>query len=360
MARRAAVWADGRARRRVLSVQVDTQLTTSEPGRIPRLARELEDAGYDGMWTSETAHNPFLPLVAASYSTERMTLGTAVAIAFARNPMTVAYAAWDLQRYARGRFRLGLGSQVRPHIERRFSMQWSSPARRMDEFIRALSTIWRSWETGDPLEFRGEFYQHTLMTPFFTPDVADFGRPPVLLAAVGPAMTRVAAQVADGILLHSFSSADYVRARVLPLIDREISERVSKPTSFEISVRAFVVSGKTSAEVAQATAGVRRQIAFYASTPAYQPILEFHGLADLGAELHRLSRTGDNRRWQAMTDLVPDALVDALTVTGSSKDVASGLLERYGDYANRIRVYTPYAHGGVVERAVAEQLGRSL
>lgn len=335
------------------AMKLDTQLVASDPVELPATARDLERRGYDGIWTSETAHDPFLPLAVASYHTERIALGTAVTVAFSRNPMTVAYVANDLQRYCHGRFRLGLGSQVRGHIERRFSMPWSEPAQRMREFIAALSAVWRSWESGEPLRFTGKFYRHTLMTPFFTPQPHPFGRPPVLLAAVGPAMTRVAGEVADGILLHSFSSAEYVRAKVLPAIDAELAARGRGRESFEIAARAFVASGRTAAEVAAAVAGVRRQISFYGSTPAYRPILTFHGHGDLADELHRLSRTDDDRRWQAMADLVPDDLLETLALTGSGSEVADALVTRYGDFADRLRLYTPYAHGATVEREIA-------
>lgn len=337
-------------------MKVDTQLTTSDPDAIPGDVRRLENRGYDGLWTSETAHDPFLSLAAASYHTQKVTLGTAVSIAFARNPMTVAYTANDLQRYCRGRFCLGLGSQVRGHIQRRFSMPWSEPARRMREFIEAVRQIWRSWEEGVWLDFEGEFYRHTLMTPFFTPEVHPFGRPSILLAAVGPAMTRAAGEAADGVLLHSFSSADYVRAHVLPVLDEKLAKRGRERKSFEIAARAFVASGRNDEQLSTAVASIRQQIAFYASTPAYRPILSFLGLEALGDELHRMSRTDDERRWQNMAQLVPDALFDALAVTGAPAEVADTLIARYGDYADRLRLYVPYPHGRVVEEAVVDRL----
>lgn len=337
-------------------MRLDTQLAAADPHRIPEVTRSLEERGYDGAWTSETAHDPFLPIVAASYATHRMQLGTAVAVAFARTPMSVAYTSYDLQSFCRGRFRLGLGSQVLGHIERRFSMPWSHPAPRMREFIRALGEIWRAWEEGVPLEFEGDFYRHTLMTPFFTPQRHGHGRPPVLLAAVGPEMTKVAGEVADGILLHSFASADYVSVHVLPVLDAALERRGRSRESFEVSARAFVASGRDDRQIVEAIDGVRKQIAFYASTPAYRAILKHHGMEELGAELHRLSKGGDAGRWETMAALVPDSLLEALMVAGTPEEAADALIARYGHFADRLRVYTPYPHGAEAERLVVRHL----
>ncbi|MGZ4764738.1 MAG: TIGR03617 family F420-dependent LLM class oxidoreductase, partial [Ilumatobacteraceae bacterium] len=240
-------------------------------------AKETEAAGYDGAWTSETAHDPFLPLLLAAEHTERLELGTSIAVAFARNPMTLAHTGWDLQAFSKGRFILGLGSQIKPHITKRFSMEWSHPAPRMREMILAIRAIWHTWQTGAPLAFRGEFYTHTLMTPFFTPSAADlgeFGVPKIFLAGVGELMTEVAGEVCDGFICHGFTTERYLREVTLPALQRGRAKAGKTMDGFEIVGPSFVVTGATAAEMATAADGTRQQIAFYGSTPAYRGVLE--------------------------------------------------------------------------------------
>ena len=237
-------------------------------------ARRHEKAGYDGLWSSESAHDPFLPLLLAAEHTERMELGTAIAVAFARSPMQLAYTAHDLQAYSGGRFTLGLGSQVKPHIERRFWMPWSHPAPRMREFILALRAIWSAWNDGTKLGFRGDFYQHTLMTPFFSPPPAPGGAPKVFLAAVGEAMTAVAGEVADGLLAHAFCTERYLREVTLPAFGRGLASSGRARADVEVSLLAMIATGRTEEEMARAVAGTRAQIAFYGSTPAYRGVLD--------------------------------------------------------------------------------------
>ncbi len=243
-------------------------------------AKAQEAAGYDGVWTAETSHDPFFPLVVAAGATERLELGTSIAVAFARNPMILANIAWDLQALSKGRFILGLGSQIKPHITKRFSMEWSKPAARMREMVSAMRAIWHTWETGDKLEFRGEFYTHTLMTPFFTPDKAelgDFGVPKIYLAGVGELMTEVAGEVCDGFIAHGFTTEKYLREVTLPALTRG-REKAGKPLEgLEISGPFFVVTGTTDEEMATADQATRQQIAFYGSTPAYRGVLDLHG-----------------------------------------------------------------------------------
>ncbi len=249
-----------------------------------------EDVGYDGVWTAETSRDPFLPLVLAADRSSELTLGTAIAVAFARNPMTVAVTANDLQMFSGGRFILGLGTQIKPHIERRFSMPWSEPAKRMREFIQAMQAIWAAWETGDRLNFRGDFYTHTLMTPMFSPGSNPWGTPPVVLAAVGPKMTQVAAEVADGLLVHGFTTERYMREVTMPQISAGLSVSGRDRDQFSVIYPGFVATGADERAFDAACEGVRAQIAFYGSTPAYRGVLELHGWGDLQNELHR-------RRW---------------------------------------------------------------
>ncbi|HEY4609400.1 MAG TPA: TIGR03617 family F420-dependent LLM class oxidoreductase, partial [Ilumatobacteraceae bacterium] len=267
-------------------------------------ATEAEAAGYDGAWTAETSHDPFLPHVLAAEHTERLELGTSIAVAFARNPMNLANLAWDLQSYSKGRFILGLGSQIKPHITKRFSMEWSHPAPRMREMILAIRAIWDTWQNGTPLAFRGDFYTHTLMTPFFTPDRKDldgFGVPRIFLAGVGELMTEVAGEVCDGFICHGFTTERYLREVTLPALARGRAKAGKSMEGFEIVGPSFVVTGNDEAEMAAAEQGTRQQIAFYGSTPAYKGVLELHGWHGLHEELNALSKKGG---WVEMGNLV--------------------------------------------------------
>ena len=302
-------------------------------------ARVLEDQGYGALWCGETAHDAFVQLTIAAGATERIRLGTGVAIAFARNPLSLATLGNDLQTVSRGRFVLGLGSQVRPHIERRFSMPWSRPAARMRETVLAIRHIWSAWEAGTPLAFEGEFFTHTLMTPTFDPGPNPFGNPAVFLAAVGALMTGVAGEVADGLLLHSFMTERYLRDVTLPALGSGIARAGRSRDDVRISYPAFVVTGRDDAELAVAADGVRAQIAFYGSTPSYRAVLELHGWSDLHSELHARSRQGE---WAAMTQLVDDEVLRAFAVVGSPRDVAHQLAERVGDVVDRVTPYMPY------------------
>ena len=305
-------------------------------------AREAEAAGYDGAWTAETAHDPFLPHVLAAEHTERLELGTSIAVAFARNPMNLANLAWDLQSYSKGRFILGLGSQIKPHITKRFSMEWSHPAPRMRERILAIRAIWDTWQNGTPLAFRGEFYTHTLMTPFFTPDrndLGDFGVPRIFLAGVGELMTEVAGEVCDGFICHGFTTERYLREITLPALARGRAKAGKTMDGFEIVGPSFVVTGNDEAEMAAAEQGTRQQIAFYGSTPAYKGVLELHGWNGLHEELNALSKKGG---WVEMGNLVTDEILNTFAVVGEPEQVAPELLRRYGDVVGRISFYAPY------------------
>src|SRR5215475_13479736 len=258
-------------------MKVDGGLITTHLADVPARARALEAAGYDGGVTAEISSDPFLPLALAAEHTTRLELMTSIAVAFARNPMLLANVGHDLNAYSKGRFILGLGSQIQPHIAKRFSMPWSHPAARMREFILAMRAIWANWYEGKKLEFRGEFYTHTLMTPFFTPTDTQYGAPKVFLAAVGPLMTEVAGEVADGVILHAFTTEKYMREVTLPAIDRGLAKAGRKRTDFQVSFPGFVVTGKDEKAWSDSRRGVCKQIAFYGSTPAYRPVLEMHG-----------------------------------------------------------------------------------
>jgi probable F420-dependent oxidoreductase len=302
-------------------------------------AREAEAEGYDGIWAAETAHDPFLPLLLAAEHTERVELGTGIAVAFARNPMTLAHVGYDLQRFSKGRFLLGLGSQIRPHITKRFSMEWSHPADRMREMIAAIKHIWGAWDREHQLDFRGDFYTHTIMTPFFDPGPNPYGHPRIFLAAVGERMTEAAGEVADGMLCHGFTTEKYLREVTLPALERGAARAGRSLDHFELSGPAFVVTGTTEEEMVESAKAVRERIAFYGSTPSYRPVLERHGWGELQTELNSLSKRGE---WERMGGLVDDDMLDAFAVVAEPELLPVKLHERYGDIIDRIRFYVPY------------------
>lgn len=313
-----------------------------DPSGVVGAASSAEQIGYDGFWAAETSHDPFLPLVLAAEHTKRLTLGTAIAVAFARNPMNLAMLANDLQTLSGGRFMLGLGSQIKPHIEKRFSMPWSQPAVRMRELILAIRAIWASWADGSRLSFRGEFYRHTLMTPMFDPGPNPFGNPRIFLAAVGKHMTEVAGEVADGLLVHGFTTERYLREVTVPALERGLSSAGRQRDQFEISYPGMVVTGIDEAGFAAADRLVRNQIAFYGSTPAYRPVLELHGWGDLQTELNALSKRG---AWDDMAGLIDDEVRDAFAVVAHPLEVPGRILDRFGGVVDRFAFYAPPAIG---------------
>jgi probable F420-dependent oxidoreductase len=337
-------------------VKIDTHL--GDLAGAAERAAALEAAGYDGLLTAETQHDPFLPHVVAAEHTRRVELITGIAVAFARNPMILAHLGHDLQAFSRGRFILGLGSQIRPHIEKRFSMPWSHPAPRMRELITAVRAIWSAWSTGSKLDFRGDFYTHTLMTPFFNPGPNPHGDPLIFLAAVGEHMTQVAAEVADGVLLHGFTTERYLREVTLPAIERGLARAGRRREDFQIALPCFVISGDDEREVDALRSMARQQIAFYGSTPAYRGVLEAHGWGALQEELNRLSKQG---RWEEMTALVDGSILGAFAVEGTPEEVPDRILDRFGDVVDRLSFYaSPSATtgGGNAWTRIAESLRR--
>ena len=310
-----------------------------DPSGMAAQAIKAEESGYDGVWSAETNHDPFLPIAVGAATTEKLEFGTGIAVAFARNPMTLAVLANDLQLLSKGRFMLGMGSQIKPHITKRFSMPWSHPAPRMRELVLAIRAIWKTWETGEPLAFRGEFYTHTLMTPFFNPGPNPYGNPKILLAAVGELMTEVAGEVADGFLVHGFSTERYLREVSLPALERGAVKADKKRSDLTVSYPGFVVTGADDKSMASAAKGVREQIAFYASTPAYRPVLELHGWGDLQPELNTLSKRGE---WEKMGELIDDDILNAFAVVAPLDQVAAEVQRRFGGLVDRFSFYAPY------------------
>jgi len=314
------------------AMKVDSGLFGGDLGGVPERVKALEAAGFDGCISAEVSNDPFLPLALAAEHSERIELMTSITVAFARNPMLLANMGHDLNAFSKGRFILGLGSQIKPHITKRYSMPWSHPARRMREMILAMRAIWADWYTGEPLDFRGEFYTHTLMTPMFRPDNKEFGPPRVFLAAVGPLMTGVAGEVADGLIAHAFTTERYLREVTLPAIEKGLDKASRKRANFEITCPTFVVSGPDAESTANSKVMVQRQIAFYGSTPAYRPVLDLHGWGDLQPELNRLSKQGE---WEKMGTLINDDILDAFAIVAPPDEVGSRLLARYGGLLDR-------------------------
>lgn len=300
--------------------------------KVAAEARDLEAIGYSALRSAETSHDPFFPLLVAAQNTDRVELMSSIAVAFARTPMILAGVGHDLNAASKGRFVLGLGSQIKPHITKRFSMPWSSPAARMREFILAMRAIWATWHSGKPLEFLGKFYTHTLMTPFFTPTNGEYGAPRIFLAAVGPRMTEVAGEVADGVILHPFSTEEYIRQTTIPALERGFEKAGKQREHFEISYPVFVVTGKDDEELEEAKKTTRQQIAFYGSTPAYKPVLDAIGAGSLQPQLNAMSKQG---RWEAMGELIDDDVLGRFAVVGDPDAVAASIKSRYGDLIDR-------------------------
>ena len=320
-------------------MKVDETTLGGPLATIAASARDAEARGYDGWFVGETAHDPLLACVAAGEATDRVAVGTAITVAFPRSPMHVAYAAHDLQALTAGRFVLGLGSQVKAHVEKRFSTTWSRPAARLREYVLALRAIWTAWSTRERLAFRGEFYRHTLMTPFFTPQDHGFGPPDVWLAAVGRRMTEVAGEVADGLLCHAFTTDRYLVEVTLPALSAGLARSNRQREDVEVSVPVFVVTGRDAAERAGVAAAIRAQIAFYGSTPAYRPVLELHGWGDLHEQLHQLSLRGE---WNRMSAMIDDDILDVFAVVAPPDEVGARIRERYLGVLDRVSLSTTY------------------
>jgi probable F420-dependent oxidoreductase len=314
--------------------------------------RTAEERGYDGWFVGETAHDPLLACVVAGQASERLQVGTAITVAFPRSPMHVAYAAHDLQALTGGRFVLGLGSQIKPHIEKRFSTPWSRPAARMREYVLALRAIWHAWEHGTRLRFEGELYRHTLMTPFFTPPDHGFGPPAVWVAAVGPRMTEITGEVADGLLCHGFTTDRYLTEVTLPTLSAGAEQAGRSRDDLEVALPVFVVTGRDEAETAEVEAGVKAQIAFYGSTPAYRAVLDLHGWGELHEQLHQRSLAGD---WAGMTAMIDDEVLHTFAVVAPPDEVGRAIRQRYDGLVDRISLYTGFEFDGELwERLLAD------
>jgi len=323
-------------------VNLDIGLMTFDLPAVGEYCRRAENMGFGAVWSAETRHDPFLPLAVAAATTHRVGLGTAIAIAFARSPMILAHIAWDLQKASGGRFVLGLGSQVKAHNERRFSVPWSAPAPRLREVVAALRAIWTAWQRRAPLDFRGQSYRFDLMTPFFDPGPIEHPQVPVYLAGVNPQMCRVAGEIADGLHVHSFHSERYLRECVHPAVQEGLNRAGRSRADFTFRASTMVVLGDSAEERKRHARAVKQQIAFYASTRTYEPVLATHGWQDLTPALHRKSVEGD---WAGMADLITDEMLDTFAVTGSYDTVGAQLKQRYAGLLDSTALYQPYQPG---------------
>jgi len=335
-------------------MKIDSGLIAADRAEVPARARALEAQGFDGCVSAEIASDPFFPLLLAAEHTTRIELMTSIAVAFARSPMTLANLGHDLNAFSKGRFLLGLGSQIQPHITKRFSMPWSHPAARMRELIQAMRAIWACWYQGEKLAFRGEFYTHTLMTPMFTPTNTQYGAPKVMLAAVGPKMTEVAGEAADGMIVHAFTTPKYVHEVTLPAIERGLAAAGRSRKGFQLACPVFVVTGRDAKEWEQSRAGVCKQIAFYGSTPAYRGVLEVHGWGALQSELNAMSKRGE---WDAMGACITDEILDQFAIVARPDEVPSQLKKRYGDSIDRVLATFALSDDGQRKKAMAELRG---
>jgi probable F420-dependent oxidoreductase len=306
---------------------------TDDLAATAAIYRELEEVGYDRAFSFEAKHDPFVALAAASQHTGRIELGTAIAIAFARTPMTLANVGWDLQTLTAGRFTLGLGSQIAPHITERFSMPWSHPVERMGEIVRGVRAIWDAWQHGTPLDFRGDFYTHTRMIPAFDPGPNRYGPPRILTAGFGPRMTRLAGEVSDGFLVHPVNTRESLLRLTLPAIEEGLATSGRSRDDFELVCVTIVVTGRTDEELERSRAAVREQLAFYGTTPAYRPVFDLHDRGELHPVLQRMAREG---RWSEMADLIDDELLETVAVVGSPAEVARRVRTRLDGISDHV------------------------
>lgn len=322
-------------------LQLDTGLGThfADLVQVPQVAREAEATGFGALWAPETSHDPFLPLLLAAEHTTTIRLGTAVAIAFPRSPMVLAHIGWDLARFSGGRFILGLGTQVKGHNERRFSVPWVPPGPRLRDMILAIRAIWDCWQQGTRLQFRSAHYTHTLMTPFFNPGPIEHPDVPIFIGGVNPYMCRLAGEVADGLLMHSLNSVAYIRQVVLPAIEQGLQKSGRSRQDFTLRGTVFPVLGETEEELQLARTAVRQRIAFYASTRTYKAVLDVHGWGDLTDRLHGMAARGE---WEAMGREITDEMLDAFCVISTPVDLGRKLRERFDGLVDRLFLNMTY------------------
>lgn len=321
------------------------------------IARKVEQYGFSGLWTAETSHNPFLPLTHAAAATERISLGTGIAVAFPRSPMVVANVAWDLAEQSKGRFILGLGTQVKPHITKRFSTEWSAPVPRLHEYIESLRAIWNTWQNAEPLRYTGEHYRFTLMTPFFSPDPMPYADIPIYIAGVNEGLCRLAGELCQGFHIHPFHTVRYLNELVIPNIQAGAEKAGRSRADVKLTCSIFVVTGNSEEEIRNNAIMAKSQIAFYASTPSYATVMEMHGWQDLAARLNTMSR---ENRWAEMWQEISDDMLDQIAVVAPIDELAHKMKERYTGLLDRVGYYFPFVPGETDKQAVWEAASKAF
>jgi probable F420-dependent oxidoreductase len=324
-------------------MKLDTGLMARDLREVPAAAKAAEEAGFDALWTAEAGNDGFLPLALIAEHTRGVKMGTAVAIAFPRSPMAMAYTAWDLAGLSQGRFILGLGTQVKGHIERRFSVKWEAPVPRLREYIQSLRAIFKCWsEGGMRLKFEGKYYNFSLMTPFFTPSRHNFPNIPIYIAGVNKYICRLAGELCDGLHAHPFNSPKYLREFVIPNVEIGLKKSGRSRKDFQIATTAFAIVGRDKDEIERARAGVRQQIAFYASTRTYKGVLDIHGFGDACQRLNEKAAKGD---WAGMANEITDEMLDVYSVAGTFDEIGAKIRTRYDGLLDRVAFYMPYRAG---------------
>lgn len=316
-------------------------------------AKRLRDIGYDGVYSLEGSWDPFYPLVLASEHAPELDIATGIAVAFPRNPSHLAYQAWDLQRFSKGKFLLGIGSQIKPHIEKRFGVEFSPPAPRMREYIQAVKAFFNCWQYDERLDFRGKYYTHTLMTPMFHAGKNPYGVPPILLGALGPKMTQVAGEVADGLIVHPFNTMPFLEEQALPAVTLGLEKANRSRDDFIMQINAIVITGETDAEYKAAEDSVKSLLGFYSSTPAYKPPMDSVGYGDLQPRLNALSKEG---KWDELATYIDDDFIDSFTTRGKPDEIAGKLKAKYGKHADRLSIYAPYAAPDAMWKKIVTEL----
>jgi probable F420-dependent oxidoreductase len=328
-------------------MKIDTNIVVGNLREVPALAQTAEAIGFDGIWSSETTHDPFLMSALIAEHTQQANLGTAIAVAFPRSPGTLAYLAWDLAALSHGRFILGLGTQVKAHNERRFGVKWEPPLAKLREVILAMRALWDTWQNGTRLNFRGQFFKLTLMSPFFNPGPIAHPNIPIYIAGVNRGLCRLAGELGDGFHVHPFHTVPYLQKVTLPAIEEGLRASGRQRSDLELVSSVFVIPGKSEAERETASRPVRQQIAFYASTPSYAPVMELHGWGETRQQLSRLAAKG---RWDEMLSLISDEMLDVFAVSGAWEELPGKIIARYEGLLDRVMYYFPFVPGEMDDR----------
>jgi len=331
-------------------MKMDVEIAVDSPSEAGALSRKAEQYGFDCVWVNETKHDPFVQLAVAAAETQRIMVGTSIALAFTRSPTTLAYTAWDLQSLSSGRMILGLGSQVKGHIERRFGFKWEPPVSKMRDVVRAIRSVWESWQTGRKLDYKGRYFKLDLMTPFFSPGPIEGPRIPVYIAGVNKLMCSLAGELGDGLHVHPLHTVRYLREVVHPALERGVKKARRRREDVSVAASVFAAVGNTQSEIRDVREGYREQMAFYASTKTYRRLMELHGWGDICDRLHVLSMRGE---WVRMAGEVTDEMLDQFVVEAGWDEIGRELKKRYAGLADRVRLYLPFDGDGNWERLAA-------